>query len=143
MKGAVTEANQTSVLARNNACVRNVRNVRIVRNMFGPRLFGTFGQHWPDFFHNESKSNQHNKSQHVALWGCQFLFGFRMVTSNDASGYVYKISMLRLNIGSGMLRLSSCILSIGLDPNANKARGGSPPPLALNGFGSSTNAEHA
>ena len=34
-----------------------------------------------------------------------------MVTSNAASGYVTKISMLRLNIGSGMLRLSSCMLS--------------------------------
>ena len=32
-----------------------------------------------------------------------------MVTSNAATGYVAKISMLRLNIGSGMLRLSSCM----------------------------------
>ena len=30
-----------------------------------------------------------------------------MVTSNAATGYAAKISMLRLNIGSGMLRLSS------------------------------------
>ena len=37
-----------------------------------------------------------------------------MVTSNAASGYVAKISMLRLNIGSGMLRLSSCMLRLGL-----------------------------
>ena len=28
----------------------------------------------------------------------------------SATGYVAKISMLRLNIGSGMLRLSSCML---------------------------------
>ena len=35
-----------------------------------------------------------------------------MVTSNAASGYVAKISMLRLNIGSGMLRLSSCMLRL-------------------------------
>ena len=35
-----------------------------------------------------------------------------MVPSNAATGYVAKISMLRLNIGSGMLRLSSCMLSI-------------------------------
>ena len=36
-----------------------------------------------------------------------------MVTSNTASGCVVKISMLRLNIGSGMLRLSSCMLRLG------------------------------
>ena len=34
----------------------------------------------------------------------------------SATGYVAKISMLRLNIGSGMLRLSSCMLSIGRGP---------------------------
>ena len=37
-----------------------------------------------------------------------------MVTSNAATEYVAKISMLRLNIGSGMLRLSSCMLRLGL-----------------------------
>ena len=37
-----------------------------------------------------------------------------MVTSNAASRCVAKISMLRLNIGSGMLRLSSCMLRLGL-----------------------------
>ena len=37
-----------------------------------------------------------------------------MVPSNAATGYVAKISMLRLNIGSGMLRLSSCMLRLGL-----------------------------
>ena len=37
-----------------------------------------------------------------------------MVTSNAATGYVAKISMLRLNIGSGMLRLSSCMLRLSL-----------------------------
>ena len=37
-----------------------------------------------------------------------------MVPFNAASGYVAKISMLRLNIGSGMLRLSSCMLRLGL-----------------------------
>ena len=52
-----------------------------------------------------------------------------MVTSNAATGYVAKISMLRLNIGSGMLRLSSCMLSIGLGPKA--VQGGGAAPLAL------------
>ena len=160
-----------------------------------------------------------------------------MVPSNAATGCLAKTSMHRLNIGSGMLRLSSCMLWLSMaqpyilsvqggrvaperrfgpifnpnghfsihfgpilmfwgwtrtlvsrdldlgtfgqpmiwtwpdltwprsacsgstlaqacsgsahacsalasDPNANKARGGSPP-LALNGFGSSANAEHA
>ena len=37
-----------------------------------------------------------------------------MVTSNAASGNVAQISMIRLNIGSGMLRLSSCMLRLGL-----------------------------
>ena len=37
-----------------------------------------------------------------------------MVTSNAATGYIAKISMLRLNIGSG--KLSSCMLSIGRGP---------------------------
>ena len=63
--------------------------------------------------------------------------------SNAAAGYVAKISMLRLNIGSGMLRLSSCMLSIGLGPKCEQGKGGQPPALALNGFGSSANAEHA
>ena len=59
----------------------------------------------------------------------------------SATGYVAKIIMLRLNIGSGMVRLSSCILSLGLRPKiANKA---SRPPLALNSPGCSYNAEHA
>ena len=53
-----------------------------------------------------------------------------------------KISMLRLNIGSGML--SSCMLSIGLGPKYEQGKGGGlPPPLALFAFGYEANAEHA
>ena len=62
--------------------------------------------------------------------------------SDAATGYVGKISMLRLNIGSGMLRLSSCMLSIGRGPKAVQGKGGLPP-LALFAFGSEANAEHA
>ena len=40
-----------------------------------------------------------------------------------AEGYVAKISMLRLNIGSGMLRLSSYMLSIGLGPKCEQGKG--------------------
>ena len=50
-----------------------------------------------------------------------------MVTSNAASGFIAKISMLRLNIGSGMLRLSSCMLRIGRGPKAVQGKGGGPP----------------
>ena len=64
--------------------------------------------------------------------------------SNAATGYIGKISMLRLNIGSGMLRLSSCMLSIGREPKAVQGKaGGAAPPLALFAFGSEANAEHA
>ena len=58
----------------------------------------------------------------------------------SATGYVAKISMIRLNIGSG--KRSSCMLSIGLGPKCEQGKGGQPP-LALNGFGSEANAEHA
>ena len=34
------------------------------------------------------------------------------MTSNAATGYVAKISMLRLKIGADMLRLSSCMLRL-------------------------------
>ena len=40
-----------------------------------------------------------------------------------ATGYVAKISMLRLNIGSGMLRLSSCMLRLSL---TSSVQGGGP-----------------
>ena len=59
----------------------------------------------------------------------------------SATGYVAKISMLRLNIGSG--KLSSCMLSIGRGPKAVQGKGGGLPPLALFAFGSEANAEHA
>ena len=42
------------------------------------------------------------------------------------SGHVAKISMLRLNIGSG--KLSSCMLSIGLGPKCEQGKGGQHPP---------------
>ena len=48
-----------------------------------------------------------------------------MVTSSAATGYVAKISMLRLNIGSG--KLSSCMLSIGLGPKCEQGKGGAAP----------------
>ena len=63
-----------------------------------------------------------------------------MVPSNAATGYVAKIGMLRLNIGSG--KLSSCMLSIGRGPKAVQGKGGAAP-LALFAFGSEANAEHA
>ena len=47
-----------------------------------------------------------------------------MVTCNAATGYVAKMVMLRLNIGSGMLRLSSFMLSIGHVPECERGKGG-------------------
>ena len=52
-----------------------------------------------------------------------------MVESKEESDVVAKISMLRLTIGSGMLRLSSCMLSIGRGPKCEQGNGGQPPPL--------------
>ena len=53
--------------------------------------------------------------------------------SNAATGYVAKISMLRLNIGSG--KLSSCMLSIGRGPKAVQGKGGGCPPLPCSHLG--------
>ena len=53
----------------------------------------------------------------------------------SATGYVAKISMLRLNIGTGMLRLSSCMLSIGRGPKAVQGKGGGCPPLPCSHLG--------
>ena len=53
----------------------------------------------------------------------------------SATGYLAKISMLRLNIGSGMLRLSSCMLSIGRGPKAVQGKGGGCPPLPCSHLG--------
>ena len=51
----------------------------------------------------------------------------------SATGYVAKISMLRLNIGSG--KLSSCMLSIGRGPKAVQGKGGGCPPLPCSHLG--------
>ena len=51
-----------------------------------------------------------------------------MMMSNAATGYVAKISMLRLNIGSG--KLSSCMLSIGRGPKAIQGKGLPPLPCS-------------
>ena len=56
-----------------------------------------------------------------------------MVPFNAATGYVAKISMLRLNIGSG--KLSSCMLSIGLGPKCEQGKGGGGPPLPRTALG--------
>ena len=60
----------TPVSYRNNVRVRNVRNAR---NMFGPRLFGTFGQHWPKSDQNHPKSL---KADMLKLGDVSFDFGF-------------------------------------------------------------------
>merc|ERR1711966_483245 len=47
-------------MQRNNVRVRNVWNVQKVRNTFGPRLFGTFGQHQSKSDPNQAKSPKAN-----------------------------------------------------------------------------------
>ena len=47
-----------------------------------------------------------------------------MGTSNAATGYVAKISIIRLNIGSS--KLSSCMLSIGLGSKCEQGKGWQP-----------------
>ena len=66
-----------------------------------------------------------------------------MVTSNAASGYVAKISMLRLNIGSGILRLSSCILRLGLRLSIGSCMLRLGLRLSFRGSGPEPGAEHA
>ena len=44
----------------------------------------------------------------------KLLYGCRNPSRWDRTDVGAKISMLRLNIGSGMLRLSSCMLRLGL-----------------------------
>ena len=58
-------------------------------------------------------------------------YGCRNPSRWDKTDVVAKISMLRLNIGSGMLRLSSCMLSIGLGPKCEQGESDRPPPLCL------------
>ena len=65
-----------SVLARNNGRVRNVQNVRNVPNMFGPRLFGTFGPNQSTSDPNQTKSAAITKSQHVEIGDVSFDLGF-------------------------------------------------------------------
>ena len=74
-------------------------------DMFGHRLFGTFGPNQ----HKSVKSHKKAHNVNMLKFGMSFLPMSSNVTSNAASGCVVKISMLRLNIGSGMLRLSSCM----------------------------------
>ena len=55
-----------------------------------------------------------------------FDLGFEWCLSTQQQ-VMAKISMLRLNIGSG--KLSSCMLSIGLGPKCEQGKGGQPSPL--------------
>ena len=61
----------------------------------------------------------------------KLLYGCRNPSRWDRTDVVAKISMLRLNIGSGMLRLSSCMLSIGRGPKAVQGKGAGDPPCRV------------
>ena len=58
----------------------------------------------------------------------QFGLQVRIIGSNSASGYVAKVSLLKLNIGTGIFRLSSCMLSIRDEPYALGGKGAGPSP---------------
>ena len=87
--------------------------------------FGTFGtclaldcsEHLVKIDENQTKIGQNQpktpKVNMLKFGDVSFDFGFEWCLGS-ATGYVAKISMLRLNIGSGMLRLSSCMLRLGL-----------------------------
>ena len=80
----------------------------------------------------QSKSDQNQpkspKVNMLKFGDVSFDLGFERGRMS-ATGYVAKISMLRLNIGSG--KLSSCMLSIGRGPKAVQGKGGAAPPCLV------------
>ena len=106
--------------------------------------FGTFGtclapdcsEHLAKIGENLTKIMQHHpKTPNVNMLkfgDVSFDLGFER-GKMSATGYVAKISMLRLNIGSG--KLSSCMLSIGRGPKAVQGKGGGCPPLPCSHLG--------
>ena len=85
---------------------------------FRPRYPVVFPNNVPEVQERSERSGRAERSERAEQcsehsWAC--------------SGHVAKISMLRLNIGSG--KLSSCMLSIGLGPKCEQGKGGQPPPL--------------
>ena len=60
------------------------------------------------------------KANMLKFGNVSFDLGFERALMS-ATGYVAKISMLRLNIGSS--KLSSCMLSMGLGPKCEQGRG--------------------
>ena len=103
-------------------------------------VFGTFGTCWaPDssehlaqIIQNLTQIRQNlpksQKSTMLKFGDVSFDLGFERGRMS-ATGYVAKISMLRLNIGSG--KLSSCMLSIGRGPKAVQGKGGAAPPCLV------------
>ena len=103
-------------------------------------VFGTFGtclapdpsEHLAQICQTltQMKQNQPKspKATMLKFWDVSFDLGFER-GQMSATGYVAKISMLRLNIGSG--KLSSCMLSIGRGPKAVQGKGGVAPPCLV------------
>ena len=102
------------------------------------QIHGWSFHHWSEHFakihQNLTKIRQNQpkspKANMLKFGDVSFDLGFERGRMS-ATGYVAKISMLRLNIGSGMLRLSSCMLSIGRGPKAVQGKGGAAPPCLV------------
>ena len=94
---------------------------------FSP-LVGTFSQNPSTSDQNQTKSAQSPKANMLKFGDVSFGLGFERGRMSE-TGYVAKISMLRLNIGSG--KLSSCMLSIGRGPKAVQGKGGAAPPCLV------------
>ena len=102
--------------------------------------FGTFGtclapdrsEHLAQISQNLTQISQNQpkspKATMLKFGDVSFDLGFERGRMS-ATGYVAKISMLRLNIGSG--KLSSCMLSIGRGPKAVQGKGGAAPPCLV------------
>ena len=87
---------------------------------------------WPKSHEIWTKLPKSPKVNMLKFGDVSFDLGFERGRMS-ATGYVAKISMLRLNIGSG--KLSSCMLSIGRGPKAVQGKGGGCPPLPCSHLG--------
>ena len=109
-----------------NIFVRNIvrNNLRPVRNICSELDMGQT----PNRSKIDKNLSTSPKVNMLKFGDVSFDLGFER-GKMSATGYVAKISMLRLNIGSG--KLSSCMLSIGRGPKAVQGKGGAAPPCLV------------
>ena len=124
-----TMAHRKPMLVANivrNIFVRNIvrNNLRPVRNICSELDMGQT----PNRSKIDKNLSTSPKVNMLKFGDVSFDLGFER-GKMSATGYVAKISMLRLNIGSG--KLSSCMLSIGRGPKAVQGKGGAAPPCLV------------